>query len=216
MLDYTHEPIEEFPRPLTKSRTWSQFEKTWTGVQMILERETRMLKARRGSLKIKTFHRPYDVLKSGKLRSDVRKPENPGVVVVFDVYDDDQKRYVPMSFECDKFLDWKDNVRAIADAMEALRKIDRYGVTGGGKQDAHYQGYRAALPSAEGKITSLDVALYFLSEHSGIRISELQASSIARDTAYKRAARKLHPDTPTGDTELFVKLQDAQRFLEQL
>jgi hypothetical protein len=175
-----------------------------------------MLGYRRGSLKIKTFHRAHEVLKNGKLRSEVRKPENPGVVITFDVFDHEQKRYVLMSFECDKYLDWKDNVRAIADGMEALRKIDRYGVTGGGKSNAHYQGYKAALPSAEGKISSVTIAADFLSEHSGVSVDEIMASSIARDMAYKRAARKLHPDVASGNQEDFIKLQDAQRMLAQL
>jgi hypothetical protein len=214
-LEYTHESLEEYPRKFTTTRTWSNFEKPWSEVQLILERELRMLGYRHGSVKIKTAHRSQEVLRSGKLRSDVRNPEHPGVVVAFDVYDGQEKRYVPMSFECDKFLNWRDNVRAIADAMEALRKVNRYGVTGGGRSQAQYEGYKA-LPTAEGKIATVDAALEFVSKHSSIAVSELRLSATARYSAYKKAAKVLHPDAPGGNVNDFINLEDAKRILSQL
>ncbi len=215
MLSYTFKPLDAYPRELTASyeRQPSPFGMTWTQTQERLEKELRMLDYREGSVVLQTAHSEYDVRKDGQLRSDVRNPEHPGVVVRFEVWDHVNRRYVPMAFECDRFFGWKDNVRAIADAMEALRKIDRYGVNGVGKTGAQYEGYKA-LPSAEGKITSVEVAAEFIADHSGVPAVEILSSSVAREAAYRRAAMKLHPDRG-GSTDDFVKLQDAHRMLAQ-
>lgn len=213
-LEYKFQSLEQFPRKLTPpaQRKKAGFGKTWSETQNILERELRHLNYRYGSTVLMTAHSPYDVRKDGQLRSDVRRPEHPGVVVKFDVYDSRLKRYVQMSFECDQFTEWKDNVRAIADAMEALRKVDRYGVSAGGKQNAQYEGYKA-LPSAEGKETTRDDAAAFLATHSGLNRVDILNSGQVRADAYKRAVQKLHPDKETGSHEEFLKLQDAIRTL---
>lgn len=217
MLSYIFKPLDEkYPRELTPSgaRVDAKFKVTWSGVQDILERELRMLGYREGSVVLQTAHNKYDVRKDGQLRGDVRAPSHPGVIVSFDVMDDTGSRWIQMAFESDRFTQWKDNVRAIADAMEALRKIDRYGVSGVGKSGAQYEGYKR-LESAEGKIGDYDMAIAFLSEHSGIEAPELQASSIAREKAFRKAARKFHPDSATGDLNEFQKLNDVRMFLEQ-
>lgn len=221
-LEYKFESLEGgFPRDLTPAhrRGYSQFGKTWTQVQEILERELRMLKYRRGSVVLQTAHSPWDVRKDGRLRSDVRKPEHPGVVLKFDVYDSGQKKYVPMSFECDQFSEWKANVRAIADALEALRKVNRYGVSGGGKAEAHYEGYKA-LPSGNEDLTDekvSDVVLAsFITTHTGIKVQEILSSKENLIRAYKRAAAKLHPDNQeTGDNKAFLHLQKIKTLLEK-
>ncbi len=221
-LDYKFQPLEgSFPRDLTpdSKRDSSPFGKTWTQVQEILERELRMLSYRTGSVILQTAHSPWDVRKDGKLRSEVRKPEHPGVVLKFDVYNEVEKKYELLSFECDQFADWKSNVRAIADALEALRKVNRYGVSGGGKTDAHYEGYKA-LPSGETGLTDdlvSDVVLAaYLETHSGLRVKDILASKEIFKRAYKRAAAKLHPDNKqTGDTKAFLHLQKITELLEK-
>jgi hypothetical protein len=220
-LDYKFQSLEGgFPRELTNSweRNSSPFGKTWTEVQELLERELRFLKYRTGSVVLQTAHSPYDVRKDGRLRSDVRRPEHPGVVLKFEVYDSEQKRYVPMSFECDRFTEWKANVRAIADAMEALRKVDRYGVSGGGKQNAHYEGYKA-LPAANG-FTDDDFAdgmlAGFIAHYSEFAPFEILKSQDVLTKAYKQAARKLHPDNrETGSAEHFLRLKNAYEALKK-
>jgi hypothetical protein len=213
-LEYKFQSLESFPRDLTPSyqRKKSGFGKTWSETQNILERELRHLNYRRGSTVLLTAHSPYDVRKDGQLRSDVRRPEHPGVVVKFDVYDSRLKRYVTMSFECDQFTEWKDNVRAIADAMEALRKVDRYGVSAGGRHNAQYEGYKA-LPSADGRVSSREDAAEFISQHSGWPASSLNDVEVL-SKAYRQAALKLHPDKG-GTQDDFVKLQDAYRVMGQ-
>lgn len=213
-LDYKFVPLENFPRVMMPSwkRDNSPFGKTWTQIQTILERELRFLNYRVGSVVLMTAHTPFDVRNDGKLRADARKPEHPGVVLLFDVFNSTAKRYEKMSFECDKFTDWKANVRAIADALEALRKVDRYGVTGGGKSNAHYEGYKA-LPEAEH--LDFHAALMFLAEHSSYGLIHIQTTHTIFKDAVRQAKLKLHPDKPTGSHELFIKLQKSIEILEK-
>lgn len=211
-LDYRHETLDGFPRQLLKAqdRDYSRFGKTWKQVQEILARELRMLNYRDGSVILQTAHTPYNLRNDGKLRSDARSPEHPGVVLKFDVFNSPKKRYEQMSFECDQFDDWKANVRAIADALEALRKVDRYGVTGGGKSDAHYEGYKR-LGSEES--FDIDIAIEFLFIHSAYTREAIRQKMDIFLDAYKQAALKLHPDMPTGSHELFIRLQKAKEIL---
>ncbi len=220
-LDYKFQSLEGgFPRKLTPDwhRESSRFGKTWTEVQTILERELRFLGYRTGSVVLQTAHSPYDVRKDGKLRSDVRKPEHPGIVLKFDVYNSEAKRYEQMSFECDQFTEWKANVRAVADAMEALRKVNRYGVSGGGKSNAHYEGYKA-LPSANG-FTDDDFAdgmlAGFIAHFSEFQPMEILKNQEVLAKAYKQAAAKLHPDNQqTGSAEHFLRLKTAYESLKK-
>lgn len=217
MLEYTYKSLEGgFPRDLTPDhrRQDSRFGKTWKQILEDLDRELRLLGYRYGSCVIQTAHTPYDVRNDGRLRADARRPEHPGAVVRFDVYDKKIQKYIPMAFGCDQFTDYQSNVQAIAGAMEALRKVDRYAVSSRGKSGAHYEGYKA-LPTAEGKIGDTDQAVEFVAQHSGVPPIEIRSSQIARDTAFRKAARKLHPDGG-GNQEEFIKLTDARRFLEQL
>lgn len=219
-LDYKFESLQGgFPRDLTPAgkRNYSPFGKTWTEVQNLLEKELRMLKYRRGSVVLQTAHSPWDVRKDGRLRSDVRRPEHPGVVLKFEVYNSDVRRYEQMSFECDQFTEWKANVRAIADAMEALRKVNRYGVSGGGKADAHYTGYKA-LPPQNG-FTEDDFAdgvlAGFIAHFSDYSPMEILKDKEILSRAYKQAAAKLHPDKTGGSQEHFIRLQKAKEVLEK-
>lgn len=174
--------------------------------------ETYLLGARDGSIVIKTFHESYDVKNDGRLRSDAREPKYPGVVIAFDVPSLEGAAWVPMAFECDQFTTWKANVQAIAGALEALRKIERYGVSSRGKSNAHYEGYKA-LPSAEGKVASRESAAAFMAQHSGVNREEIMFSDTARAAAYRKAAQKLHPDGG-GTTEEFQKLVEANLVLK--
>lgn len=214
MLDWSLSPLgTKFPRKLTApaDRSDSRFKKSWNQILDDLERETDLLDARDGSVVIRTFHEKFDIRNDGKLAGNAREPKYPGVVISFDVPSSDGKTWVPMSFECDQFTYWRANIQAIAGALEALRKIERYGVSSRGKTGAHYEGYKA-LPSAEGSVGTKEAAAAFLEKHSGISAKEILFSPTAMSSAYRKAAAVLHPDKD-GATEDFVKLQEAKAVL---
>jgi hypothetical protein len=81
------------------------------------------------------------------------------------------------------------NVRAIALALEALRKVDRYGVTKRGEQ---YAGWKA-LPSPNDAI--LERGRQIIREHDG---------------DVRRALAATHPDREGGDEEAFKAVSAAR------
>jgi hypothetical protein len=206
----------KFPRKLTpaEERDYPRFKKSWDQVLDDLDRETFQLDARDGSIVIMTFHEKHWIRNDGRLQSNAPNPKYPGVVVRFDVPSEDRSKWVPMSFECDQFTTWKANVQAIAGALEALRKVDRYGVSSRGKDKAHYEGYKA-LPSAEGKTSTREYAAEILSTHSGIAVKEILVSDTARASAFRKAVQKVHPDSG-GDIEDFVRLTEANKILQAI
>lgn len=79
-----------------------------------------------------------DIRNDGWPRSSAR-PKGPAVVLSF------QSKHGPLSYPCDSYDAWEDNLYAIALALEALRAVDRYGVT---KRAEQYKGW-AQLPPAK-------------------------------------------------------------------
>lgn len=212
-LDYKFQSLDgSFPRKLTPSsqRQSSPFGKSWTQILEDLERETRALHARYGSVVIMTGHTPYYVNQNGTLRSGAGQPEHPGVIVKFEAWNATQKKYEVLTFDCDRFTTYQANTQAIAGAMEALRKVDRYGVGNAGRDQ--YAGFKA-LPSAEGKVASVDEAAAFLAEHSGYDAAAILTNPSTFAAAWRMAATKLHPDKK-GDPIAFAKLVDARKLLE--
>lgn len=221
MIEYRIEPIDEdeFPKALRTSHLQSPFDSNFSSTMQVLERELKHLRARKGSLVIKTLHRPYDVLKSGKLRAEVKKPHYPGVVVWFEVWDGNASRFEPMQFECDRFNDWKSNLRAIALAMEALRKVERYSVSSRGKEDAHTAGFRhARVESRTGAHTGGELtveaaaAVLVACADSGQAPEDLIRSPERTESTFKVAARNTHPDAG-GTDHSFAKVSQAIRVL---
>jgi hypothetical protein len=128
-------------------------------------------------------------------------PSSPGVILSF------TGKTGELSFPCDTYKTFDDNLRAIALAMKALRAVDRYGVTQHAEQ---YKGW-AKLPPAPDSMKAQD-ALAFLTLYSDIQPRD-------RDTlekAYRAAARKLHPDNPdSGNQSQFVMLQQAKEAVQR-
>jgi hypothetical protein len=204
MLNYQHEPLEEWPadvkRTPSANRKGALFSATWTETLKLLERELLQLEAHPDRTRIKTFHRGTVVRRDGQLRSDAPQPENPGVILTFDVFKPNGQRnasgqrlgkYVPVQFECDTFTHWKDNVRAIALALEALRKIERYGVA---RATVAEVGRKALPPAFEGRGMTVDDAWQVLARFSSFTVEQLMGVGARIKDAYREAAMRTHPD----------------------
>lgn len=169
-----------------------------------------------GSVVIEMFIDQSRITMDGtRLRADA-KPFKEGIILRFSrwtgrlVSRGDQKvsETQDISYPCDAFDAWQDNLRAVALSMESLRRVERYGVF---KYDDIIS--RLALPSAEGKVSTKESAAAFLAQHSGVSMKEILFSDTARATAYRKAAHALHPDKTGGVTEDFVKLTEANKVL---
>lgn len=170
----------------------------------LLDHELNKLQAR--DIVIQAQFQPKDIRNDGWPRSSAR-PSGPAIIVSF------KGSNGPLSFPCDRYDFWEDNLYAIALSLEALRAVDRYGVT---KNAEQYKGW-AQLPAADKSATFQDAeqAAQWLAVVSGgsSTAAFLLVNSTARDASYRMAAKQLHPDKPGGSTEDFQKLQAAMRIL---
>ena len=128
----------------------------------------------------------------GYPRSGEPEPADPGVAVYFGF---NGKATV---FACDSYTKVAQNIAAIAAHVDALRRIQRYGV---GSIEQAIAGYKA-LPA--------DTAADWRT------VLELGARPLAEDVerAYKHLARRRHPDAG-GSEEGWYQLQRAYEFAKQ-
>ncbi|MGN7977399.1 hypothetical protein ACTJJ4_07475 [Microbacterium sp. 22195] len=191
-------PIGEWPGELTRERHASKFSATLNDTLRLLDREIWHLadtRAHQDSAEL------LIAVPAGAFRIDGRpyanaKAEHPGVIFSM------ESRHGQLSYPCDTFTTWHDNLRAIALALEALRKVDRYGVTRHGEQ---YRGFLAieATAAPAGFASSKD-ALFFLANVSGeVRQDWTPA------TALRAAQRATHPDRG-GDAAVFQRVTLAE------
>jgi len=134
-----------------------------------------------------------------------------------------ESKYGFQSYHCDRFdhpsfarrsdSPWKSNVRAIALGLEALRKVERYGIADSGQQYRGWQalGSGAPMPAATG-MTHIEARDFIVDQSNWMgEFDPYDAGLIGM--AYKMAAKLLHPDRSTGDAELFKQLEEAKRVL---
>lgn len=199
----TVDPIGAWPGTLTLRRKRSDFASPLSSTMEVLRRELRQLAAKNARLQIAIDAGAFRL--DGKPRATA-KPEHPGVILTLD------SKHGPLSYPCDTFTTWQDNLRAIALALEALRKVDRYGVTKSGEQ---YRGFRAIEATAAlAGFANTDEALAFLGTFSQLGLAEMKAIPNAPARALRRAQRAAHPDTG-GDVTTFRRVTLAGQYLKQ-
>lgn len=184
-MTYTVRPIDQWPGSLVRGRRRrSPFRAGWSATASLLKRELEQLGARDTVLMIAVEE--SDIRLDGLLRASAR-PIHPGVIIAFD------SRYGPLKYSSDVFADWQDNVRAIALGLEALRKVDRYGITKRGEQ---YTGWKQLEAGANGVVMSAARAREILEDYGG----------------WRNALKSTHPDAG-GDPEQFRLVQEARAVL---
>lgn len=206
MIQYTFRAIDKWPdarkqTPMSKRRSWPG--------KFLHEETLRLLTyeltkaGASGQVVIEAFVTTQDVRQDGMLRSDSR-PSAPGIVLRF------TGRNGAVTMPCDRFSHWKDNLRAIAKTLEALRAIDRWGTTYSGEQ---YRGW-TALPAAR-ETMSTDDAAAELSKHAPFVTADwIRTDLDAFKTAHKVARQKTHPDAG-GTDEAFKRVEEAADILKR-
>jgi hypothetical protein len=198
-VDFTFRPIDKWPGELTRGRRSSPFRTSWGRTLDLLDRELGFLQAR--NVVFQVAMQESDIRLDGRPRARA-VASHPGVIIAFD------SRYGPLKYATDVFWHWEDNVRAIALGLEALRKVDRYGITKRGEQ---YTGWKQISQHAGAIFATADEAADWMVDQLAQRGIE---ADFQFEDAYRLLARRLHPDTPGGSHDQFVKLQQAKELIE--
>lgn len=211
-MRYEIRPLGPWPEPVTTSRgSSSTFRASWPDTLALLGREVELLDGTLLVLQVDVTE--GEIRRDGMLRTNARAAF-PGVRVSFG------SRHGPLTYATDQYdrpgalPGWQANVRAIALALQALRAVDRYGVTGRGEQ---YTGWRAIeAPSAAAPAMTVRQAAAFIVEHAGLPPSRVQLvieNALERRNSYRMAAHTLHPDRG-GDHDQMALLTIAKQVLD--
>jgi hypothetical protein len=199
-----------FHRKVTRTGQWSNgTPRAWTETKrvllsdalLLLEREVDFLGCRR--LIIEADFRERDIKLDGWPKANAN-PATPRVVVSLA-----DSTHGPLRYPCDTFTRFEDNVLAVARALEALRMVDRYGVTRRGEQ---YAGWKA-LPGAGSTTMTTEAAAQLLVAKGGGETAAVLRSADAARSAFREAAKRTHPDMANGDRDAFEQVQTARKVL---
>lgn len=199
--DFTFRPINNWLGNLTSNPERSRFKTNYSVTLKLLEKELTMLEVQKAVIQLDL---PESKIRLDGLPRVGADPNNQGIILSF------ESKYGPLRYATDTFDRWKDNLRAIALGLEALRKVDRYGITKHGEQ---YTGWKQ-LPEPTTGFADIHGAAAFIEEHSDFIDNNIIRDLDIRKRAYRQASLKLHPDKEHGEHDLFCKLQEAKRVLD--
>lgn len=206
MLDYTVRPIDVWPGKRTPSyqRKRAPFKGSWSRTLDELDRELRHLGAKNVVFRLDVDERHLRL--DGQLRADAR-PKDSGVLLEFIA---GARTGSPrLVFRCDRFSYWQDNLLAIALGLEALRKVDRYGITDASDQ---YAGFKA-LPSGTAPTLTTEAAAGIIAAASGDDPVAVLRDIATAKTAVRSARFKTHPDRNGGERDAYDRVDAAARVL---
>lgn len=131
----------------------------------------------------------------GLPKANRREPDDKGVAVYF-IYEGNQ-----MVFACDQWDRIRDNVHAIRKTINALRGINRWGVSE--MLSRVFSGFKT-LPEGTGEIIGTKLAWWPLLE------CEETATADEIKAAYRKQVKRYHPDNKTtGDPIKFAQIKWA-------
>lgn len=169
----TFRPLE---RPIDHGPTiYSPFKAGWRSTISLLALELRQHGAESTILEVDI---PESAIRQDGLPRADRNAYTPGIVLSFTagaVNGKPQLRY-----EVATYSDWRDNLRGVALALQALRAVDRYGVTRRGEQ---YAGWKQLTTGGVGEGNM----------ERGRKLIDMAGGSI------RRALAKAHPDLGGAD-----------------
>lgn len=161
-----------------------------------------------GAVAVRVVTSAADVRQDGMLRARA-EVRHPGVALSFH-----SATAGDLTYPCDRFVarwygevDWHANLRAIALGLEALRRLDRYGIAGRGEQ---YAGWRAIEGGSRPRFATEAEAIWWLRELTDTPTDD----RVVVTQLLRRAASVAHPDRHGGDRALWDSYDAARQLLE--
>jgi hypothetical protein len=207
-MQFQFRPIVTWPGARTTRPARSRFAAPWSSTLDLLDRELRQLQAK--NIVLQADVAESQIRLDGMLYASAR-PRTPGVILSF------ESKHGPLSYPCDRFDNWQDNVRAIALSLEALRSVDRYGVT---RRAEQYRGWQQLpAPGGNGAMTPESAAgfivkLFEMLNRPCCSQQEMLVSGTSAGQHLRVAEALTHPDRG-GDSAQFKQVQQAREVLEE-
>lgn len=201
-LDTKFRPVDGWPGKETPpaQRRESLFKATYTKTTDLLSHELARLSAK--NLVIQLYLQESEIRTTDNMPKKGARPSKPGVIVSFD------SRHGPLRYFTDVFTHWEANLRAVALGLEALRKVDRYGISKRGEQ---YKGYRQLEGPEE---MNYEKAVRVLSRFSDVDFSFKEGSEEWVKRAYRKSVKVLHPDVEGGTEAAMRELNEAYAYMQ--
>ena len=207
MVRWRIEPMDNWRFTETEHRRGNPFRSTFDRTLKLLTQEAEHL-GLDGEITLLVVANAIDVRRDGMLRAKAMV-FHPGVAVQF------MSKFGPLTYPCDTFyakyygeVDWQINLRAIALGLEALRRLDRYGVGSRGEQYAGWLAIEPPRASADDELSTPDGALRFLRT-----LVDGDTANVSMQRLWRAASKSTHPDTNGGERGLWEAVQRAGRTL---
>jgi len=206
-MRYEMRPMVAWTDPETNPRLSPAFKVTWSKTLALLEREIWAVGGRLVVIQLDIVE--GEIRGDGLLKADA-KTGHPGVVMSF------ESRFGPLRYAADTYTSggglpaWQHNVRAIALSLEALRAVDRWGVSRRGEQ---YRGW-TAIEAPRPAFADWRAAAEWMREYAITELHILQDSGSDWRGLYRAMARKMHPDRGAPRAE-WDRLDEARRVLAE-
>lgn len=215
MARYRIRPLtaEARARCTTRSPGSSPFRSSWsTTVEQLKHEASHLLRPGLGEFVVMIDVDESAIRLDGELRATAR-PESPAVAVSI------ESKHGSLLFVCDRFRHWQDNVRAIALGLEALRKVERYGIV---QSDEQYRGWQAlppGTPMPPAQLTAEQAAARMCELSGMVDLDVAAADRVLGDPElaqriYRAAARRCHPDVLSGSETKFQELDRCYRIVK--
>ncbi len=205
-LAMTFRPLDGWPGPMTEDRRPATFTANWDNTRRLLHRELVALDATAVVIQVAVTQDAIRV--DGSFPRADAKPTHPGVVLAFSSIHG-PLQYAADRYQRNRYMDgWQANVRAIGLGLQALRAVDRYGITSRGEQ---YTGW-AALPASTSSLTR-ESALELIAEwadNSHIHTERWDINRAEQEPAlaWQKARHNAHPDRFGSDQD-FLDVTEA-------
>jgi hypothetical protein len=188
--------------PARERRSRYTFKAPWSDTLSLLN--TELIKLGAHEVVIEADFRESDIRLDGLPRANARVPEFPGVRVAF------ESKHGPLVYQTDTCASWQHNVRSIALGLEALRAVDRYGITSRAEQ---YTGFKAIGSGPDTTGITAEDARALLVAWAGREDERWPLMPDDQKKLVRQARSNAHPDRHGGDHTHWNLVEGAIRFL---